>query len=439
MAAYEVNFDGLVGPTHNYAGLSYGNVASMRHRASTSNPRQAALQGLAKMKFLAEMGLKQAVLPPHQRPHLPTLRRLGFTGTDTQVLEQAHRQAPQLLAAACSASSMWAANAATVSASPDCADGRVHFTVANLIANLHRSIESQTTTRILRTIFADPSRFAVHDPLPAALHLGDEGAANHTRLCANHASAGVEIFTFGRVALDPSRPAPARFPARQTLEASSSIARLHQLDPGRTIYLQQHPAAIDSGAFHNDVVAVGNENVLLYHELAYLDPPKLDESFHLIQVPQQEVSLEQAVATYLFNSQLVTLPNGAMSLIAPMECRHDERVHAFIQEHLLQGDTPIRSVHFVDVRQSMRNGGGPACLRLRVVLTEDQLSAMRGAVLLTDALYDRLVSWVHKHYRDRLEPDDLRDHRLLEESLSALDELSGILRLGSIFEFQQSP
>ena len=27
--AYEVNFDGLVGPTHNYAGLSYGNVASL--------------------------------------------------------------------------------------------------------------------------------------------------------------------------------------------------------------------------------------------------------------------------------------------------------------------------------------------------------------------------------------------------------------------------
>ena len=51
--AREFNFDGLVGPSHNYAGLSFGNVASFSNVKSASNPKQAALQGLAKMRALA--------------------------------------------------------------------------------------------------------------------------------------------------------------------------------------------------------------------------------------------------------------------------------------------------------------------------------------------------------------------------------------------------
>ncbi|MDX2347040.1 MAG: N-succinylarginine dihydrolase, partial [Legionella sp.] len=30
-AVYELNLDGLVGPTHHYAGLAYGNTASLAH------------------------------------------------------------------------------------------------------------------------------------------------------------------------------------------------------------------------------------------------------------------------------------------------------------------------------------------------------------------------------------------------------------------------
>lgn len=448
MPATEVNFDGLIGPTHNYAGLSYGNLASRRHRLTVSNPKQAALQGLAKMKFMADLGLKQAVLPPHERPDLQTLRRLGFTGSDAQVVDKARRQSPMLLATCYSASAMWAANAATVSPSADTADGRVHFTPANLVSQFHRSLEPSATASILRVIFADEARFAHHLPLPACAQLGDEGAANHVRLCANHASPGIEMFVYGRSGFDAPDQGPRRYPARQTREASEAVARLHQLDQSNQLFIPQNPAAIDAGAFHNDVVAVGNENVLLYHADAFAEPisPRLRDAFRdqfgddpvLIEVPAADVSLDDAVNSYLFNSQLVSLPAGGMALLCPMESRETPGTRQFL-DRLLSSGTPIEAVHFVDVRQSMNNGGGPACLRLRVVLNEAELAAAAPGVFLTDSLYAALVKWVEKHYRERLDPNDLGDPRLLDEVRTALDELSQLLTLGSIYPFQGGP
>jgi succinylarginine dihydrolase len=432
-SAHEVNFDGLVGPTHNYAGLSYGNIASMRSKSSISSPKRAALEGLAKMKFMADLGLKQAVLPPHERPHIPTLRPLGFGGSDADVLANAAKHDPALLAAASSASAMWAANAATVSPSADTADGEVHFTPANLIGNLHRSIEAEMTMRIVRRIFADERHFAVHAPLPACLQLADEGAANHTRLFETYDQSGVEIFTFGR----EGDASPTRFPARQTLRASQVIARSHGLRPDRTIFVRQSSVAIDAGAFHNDVVAVGNRNLLLLHEKAWDHAAAAIESIRgqlpslrTIMISEADVPLEDAIASYLFNSQLVTLPDGSDALIAPTEARENPRVRAAIEGTRLP-------VHFVDVRQSMRNGGGPACLRLRVVLTEEELAATHPGVIFTDALHDHLTSWIDRHYRDELHPKDLAGPRLLDESRRALDELSQILGLGPIYDFQR--
>ena len=433
MTAYEANFDGLVGPTHNYAGLSYGNIASMRSRSSVSSPKRAALEGLAKMKFMADLGLKQAVLPPHERPHIPTLRRLGFSGSDADVLANAAEDEPIFLAAVSSASAMWAANAATVSPSADTADGKIHFTPANLISNLHRSIEAHATTRILRRIFADERHFIVHAPLPAASQLADEGAANHTRLCETYDQSGVEIFTFGR----EGDASPTRFPARQTLRASQAIARSHGLRPDRTVFVRQSSAAIDAGAFHNDVVAVGNRNVLLHHEGAWDDAAAAIEtirrqlpSLRAIMINEADVPLDAAITSYLFNSQLVTLPDGSDALVAPAESRDNPRVRAAIDQTGLP-------VHFVDVRQSMRNGGGPACLRLRVVLTKEELAATHPGIIFTDALHDQLKSRIDRHYRDELRPTDLADPNLLDETRRALDELTQLLRLGSIYEFQQ--
>jgi succinylarginine dihydrolase len=440
--AYEVNFDGIVGPTHNYAGLSFGNIASQRHALSVSHPREAALQGLAKMKFLADLGLKQGVLPPPVRPDLAALRRLGFEGSDAEILNKAAREDMRLLSAVYSASSMWAANAATVSPSADASDGRVHFTPANLVTQFHRSLEPPTTAATLKVIFADPDRFVHHDPLLAASAYADEGAANHTRLCASYGTPGIEIFVYGR---DASLVAsPSRFPGRQTLEACMALARLHHLDAAAAVFARQNPAAIDAGAFHNDVVAVGNQNVLFYHAAAYANLDSLKQELkskfeakanvplYLIEVSEAQVPLEDAIETYLFNSQLVTLPDGGMSLIAPMECRERPGVERFIAELIAQ-ENPIRSAHFLDVRQSMKNGGGPACLRLRVVLTEEELRRVHPGVMLTDELYEKLVAWVNQFYREQLRAEDLADPLLARESWDAIERLSTIMRLAAPF------
>ncbi len=444
MKHFEANFDGLVGPTHNYAGLSFGNVASQSNAAQVSNPRDAAKQGLKKAKALADMGLVQGMLAPQERPDLHTLRRIGFSGSDADVLNQAAKQAPVLLQACASASSMWTANAATVSPSADSADGKLHFTPANLVDKLHRSIEPVTTGNILKAIFADTKHFAHHEHLPEHPTFGDEGAANHTRLCHNYGDAGVEVFVYGRSVADPARPAPRKYPARQTLEASQAVARLHQLRDSHTVYLQQNPDVIDQGVFHNDVIAVGNQNVLFYHEQAFLETQaklteiesKMNGNMHFIEVPTAKVSVLDAVKSYLFNTQIITLSDGNMAIIAPTDCQENPAVYAYLNE-LVTLNTPIKAVHYFDVKQSMQNGGGPACLRLRVAMNDAELKAVNPNVMMNDALFARLNQWVDKHYRDRLSAADLADPQLIIESRTALDELTQIMQLGSVYQFQR--
>lgn len=444
MIAYEANFDGLVGPTHNYSGLSAGNIASLTYSQQASNPKSAALQGLDKMKALANLGLIQGVIAPQMRPDIKVLRRLGFNGSDCSVLQQAAQQAPKLLTSCSSASSMWAANAATVSPSADTYDRRIHFTPANLVSHFHRSIEHQTTSRILAAMFNDDNHFCHHQPLPASEQLGDEGAANHMRFCDHYGEQGVEMFVFGGYGFDPHQQTPTRYPARQTYEASAAIARLHQLDPQRVVMAQQNPLLIDQGVFHNDVISVGNQQVLFCHQYAFLNQTdvylqlqqKIGMDFSIIEVPNDVVSVDDAVSSYLFNSQLVTLPNGDVSLILPQECQHNPRIWLYVQQ-LLQARVGINRVDLFNLSQSMRNGGGPACLRLRVVLNEREQQAVNPAILLTDTLFKRLREWIDLHYRDRLVEADLADPALLLESHTALDELTYILSLGSVYDFQQ--
>jgi succinylarginine dihydrolase len=442
--AREYNFDGLVGPSHNYAGLSFGNVASFSNVKSASNPKQAALQGLAKMRALAARGFAQALLPPHARPDLRMLRRIGFSGTDADVLARAWREAPVILACAWSASPMWTANAATVSPSADSFDGRVHFTAANLNNKLHRASEHEQSTRTLRALFGNQQHFAVHDALPSTPAFGDEGAANHTRLAASHGGKGVQLFVYGRVEFDPAAPAPKRYPARQTLEASQAIARLHGLGAARTVFASQNPGVIDQGVFHNDVIAVGNGNVLFYHEQAFDDEAAVLNRLRVamdgvgaqlapVRVDTRAVPVADAVTSYLFNSQLLTKPDGAMALVIPHECRENQAVARYL-EQLVGSDGPIDELIEFDLRQSMRNGGGPACLRLRVALTDAEAQAMHQGVIMTEALYARLVGWVETHYRDRLEPKDLADPQLAIECALALEELMRILDLPGLYD-----
>jgi len=444
MDAQEVAFNGLVGPSHNYAGLSRGNVASETHAAHISRPKQAALQGLEKLRLLFERGVPCGLLPPQERPNTAFLRQLGFTGSDAEVLSAAAAH-PRLLASASSASCMWTANAATVSPGADTADGRVHFTPANLASKLHRTLEPDATARALRRVFPEGEHFAHHGPLPGGVHLGDEGAANHTRLSTTPGAAGLELFTYGRRAFGGGDE-PTRYPARQTLEASESVARRHGLAPGRALFLQQTPDAIDAGVFHNDVIAVGHDDLLLLHERAYVNQPAKLEALRrafpgelsVVEATEAELPLANAVGSYLFNSELLRTSAGARLLLAPRECAEDEPTARFIQRLLAAPGTPVDEVLHVDLRESMQNGGGPACLRLRVVMTLAQYQSVRRECLFDLQAHDDLTAWVERNYRDELSPEDLADPALLEESRRALDELTGILALGTDFyEFQR--
>lgn len=443
MNSFEVNFDGLIGPTHNYGGLSHGNIASSNNALKISQPRKAALQSLEKMQYLRSLGLKQGVLLPQQRPHLPTLKSLGFSGSDKRIIEQASNNAPELLASCYSASCMWTANAATVSPSADSADGKVHFTAANLSSMFHRSIEHPTTGKLLQAIFNNDDIFAHHEALPAGSHFGDEGAANHNRFAPAYGASGVQLFVFGRYAFRENKLATARFPSRQTYEASLAVSRSHLLNQDKVVFAQQNPEIIDAGAFHNDVVSVSNLNTFFMHEEAFVNKSEIqaelqkkygEQELHFIEVPTAKVSLQSAVKSYLFNSQLIQLEDG-MALILPEESRENAEVHAYLQ-WLETQDTPIKQINFVDVRQSMQNGGGPACLRLRVALNESELAAVNNKFLITDDSFATLSDWVNKHYREEISPDDLRDPSLAQESFAALDELTQIFDLGAFYDFQ---
>lgn len=442
MPTQEVNFDSIVGPSHNYAGLSRGNIASTDNAGLTSRPQEAALQGLGKMRRLHQLGFPQGILPPHERPDLCFLRSLGFRGNDAQLLDAAVKADPTLLATAYSASAMWAANAATVSPSADTEDKRIHFTPANLVQNLHRSLETPMTAKLLKRIFASDRVFDHHDPLPSHARFGDEGAANHSRFCRSHGAAGIELFVYGRDRLRDDLV----FPARQSREASQAVARLHRLREGRTVFAQQHPDAIAQGVFHNDVISVGHLQTLFLHEMSYLDQARvlnqLRDTLHevggelrVIEVAADEISLADAVRSYLFNSQLMQTADGKTILLAPEECRETASVWHYLET--LQESEVFHEIITFNLRQSMRNGGGPACLRLRVALSDEERCEVHPQCFFSEELDEELTIWIKRHYREELHPSDLADPQLLEESRRALDDLTNLLSLGSIYPFQQ--
>jgi succinylarginine dihydrolase len=402
MAITEINFDGIVGPSHNYAGLSFGNLASTRSTGHVSQPRAAALQGIEKMRANLGLGLTQGVFLPHRRPDRAWLTALGTTYEEAE---------PKIAASAMSASAMWAANAATVSPAADCADGKCHLTVANLKSMPHRSHEWTETLAQLQLAFANPA-FEVHAPVPVAF--GDEGAANHMRLAGDYDRPGVEIFVYG--------VGGGAFPARQNFEASKAIARLHKLDPERTIFAEQSEEAIAAGAFHNDVVAVANRRVLFAHEKAFANRDRiaaelerLFPEIQLVEVPAAEVSIADAVGSYLFNAQLVSPPDGETTLIVPSEARETPSVWSWLQRHVA-GNGPIRNVEIVDVRQSMANGGGPACLRLRVVADP---ATVDPRFLVDEAKLDRMASIIEACWPAEIHSGELQDGRLVAAIESA--------------------
>jgi succinylarginine dihydrolase len=342
-------------------------------------------------------------LLPHPRPHRGWLARLGTTIEDAD---------PVIAANAMSASAMWAANAATVSPAPDTLDGKCHLTPANLRTMPHRSNEWRSTLGQLLIAFRDGAHFQVHPPVPPA-----------------YGEPGIEIFVYG--------VSGGAFPARQHVEASKAVARLHLLNPERTIFVEQSAAAIAAGAFHNDVVAVANERVLFAHEEAFADKQPLTEAcqrlvpgFEYVEVAAADVPLTDAVSSYLFNAQLVTPPDGETTLMIPTEARNTPTVWRWIERHL-GGNGPIRRVEVVDVRQSMANGGGPACLRLRVVADP---ATVDPRFMVDPAKLDRLADVVRQYWPEQIHQDELQQPALIakvELARSALLEMLGLPELAA--------
>ncbi len=415
MKLQEINFDGLVGPSHNYAGLSLGNLAATKNAGDTSYPRAAALQGIAKMRGNMDAGLAQGFLLPLPRPNSRWLEALAADETTD----------PGLIAGAWSASSMWTANAATVSPAPDTADGKCHLTVANLVSMPHRSQEWPDTLAQLKLAFADESTFAVHGPVPACF--GDEGAANHMRFADEHGAPGLEVFVYGR--------SGGKFPARQHEQASRIVARKHGLDPERVLFVEQNPDAIAAGAFHNDVVAVANERVLFTHELAFADRQGTYDAItakcpgaQVVEVPADRVSLSEAITSYLFNAQLLTPPSGEMTLVVPEECRDSVPVWSWLQD-MLAGNGPIRHVKVVDVRQSMANGGGPACLRLRVVADPAKVDPR---FMLTQAKAEAMEGVISAYWPDQIDATDIGNEALADTIRAARTKMLDLLDLSEL-------
>jgi succinylarginine dihydrolase len=430
----EIIFVGLPGPTHNYGGLSADNVASSAHKGLVSNPKEAALQALELVRLLMSLGIEAAVLPPQLRPHLPLLRS-KFSGSDDEVIQAAAKNDPALLEKACSSSAMWVANAATVTSALDSADGKLHLTAANLETNLHRRIEAQDTHRVLAAIFAKVPDAVVHAPLPPKLR--DEGAANHMRLAPRHGVAGLNVFVFGT---DGSKGDAET--ARQTLAAAHAIAETHGVID--MLFIKQNPDLIRQGVFHNDVIAVANENILLAHELAFADGAETFsaiadeyEALHneppvILRIRESTLSVEEAVKTYFFNSQIVTTRNG-MVIIAPMEVKelYGGKAAKLMEKIRADDNNPINVVHYCDLRQSMRNGGGPACLRLRVPMNDQQVKALQANVNISanSTLLADLTALISTHYPDKIAPQDLANPELYHRCRSVLGDMGALMKL----------
>lgn len=434
----EVNIDALVGPSHHFGGVGVGNKASQNSTRKPSHPRRAALEGLRKAQVVAELGVPQYVLPPLRRPLLGYLQRLGFTGEFDEQCAQARHAEPSAYSATFSSAYMWAANAGTVAPACDCYDECTNILLANLSSSWHRWYEHSGRDIQLKRMFAgsDLNPF-IHPALPPVGPLRDEGAANHMRLCNVAGDIGLHVFVYGE---SEDGPRPKVNIARQTLAASRATARLLGLDPARTFFLQQHPDAIDAGVFHNDVIATSHRHLLIMHERAFINAEselqRLGEAFEsatgtalkIITVSEEELTLADAVKSYLFNSQLLTPAHDANSMVmlCAGQCQVMPPVRQLIRRWLTANDIPINDVRYVQLDESMSGGGGPACLRLRMPLPAEAIESFAPNYRLTDELLRRLIKLVDDFYPEQLKWESLSSSENLERYERAFLEFERI-------------
>ena len=430
--AYEVYFETLPGMTHCY-------------EDEIANPKEAALQLLNKMKFLDSLGIKQVVLPPQEHPYMPLLKRIGFEGTTKDKLTSLKKAAPWLIPQICMSSNH---RNATVCPSIDSANSHLHFTPANQASSFMRSQDTEPTNRLLKALFKNPVFFEIHPPLPAVEFFYDEGAKNHFRFCKNYGSPGVQLFTFGK-SYQPSLtplPFPEKIAARQSKEASEAITRLHRTYPGHNVFAFQNPNAIDLGTSHSDLLAISNQNLLLIHSRALWKQSDIIKQLKklvadvsgteltVIEITEKQLALKAALESHFFNSQIITLSDNSMTLISSNTCKEFES--GFLKEILEDNDNPIGSIHFVDLSEINKKGGGPASTCLQVVMNASELSEISESVFFRESLYHQLVDHVNKSYPTSLSITDLSDPNLYLKFMDSLNEICHILNLKGIYSFQ---
>ena len=441
MPQVEVNFDGLVGPTHHYGGLSFGNLASTEHKHHVSYPKMAALQSLAKMWTIHRLGIRQAFIPPMRRPNVNQIAQLGFAGGLQEILSSVYDYSPALLSMMCSASSMWAANIATVSPSCHTKDGKVNITPANLASQFHRYLECPDMTRMLNLIFENKDFFTVHRPVLSQDLFRDDGSANHMYLCEEYGAPGVECFVYSQAKNTQQDINPNYFPARQTQLASEAIIRKNQIKTNYSVLMQQNPIVVDAGVFHNDVIALHSKNILIFHDKAYINfninqwiesVSARVPNLYALCLEESDLNLNQSVKSYFFNSQIVSDDNNKMTLIMPMECQAFPEVQKIVRI-ILEADNAVEAAQYVDCGQSMQNGGGPACARLKVVMSVAAWEAIPDGFKLNEKRYHALKRWVNEYYPDQLTIEDLKNSVVIERGYEALRALEDIILLPDFY------
>jgi len=114
-----------------------------------------------------------------------------------------------------------------------------------------------------------------------------------------------------------------------------------------------------------------------------------------------------------------------MTLVVPSECQDNQPVWNWLQQ-MLAGNGPIRHVKVVDVRQSMANGGGPACLRLRVVADP---ATVDPRFMLDDAKAEAMEKVVAEFWPEQINPADIGSESLAATIRTARAQMLDLLGL----------
>ena len=397
--------DTIIGPTYHYGGLALGNTHSLDHKHVVANPKKAALQGLSKMKLLRDHGISQYVLPAYVRDYKGLVQ--GYynnQGDFEDNLKRLYDENLDIFSSFFSASSAWLANAWTMTPSIDSSDGRYHVSPASLNACFHRQLDVKQTIAILTNRLCSKTYITCHHPSP----FFDEGAANMIRLSAG--GKGLYLFVSGS-------SDTKRFKSRHDKRSWQRLVSQHQLDPDYVIYLTQHPDAIDAGVFHNDVISFGVDDLLVVHENAFVDQPNycdtiLERYFScfgtdltLIQIPDSILPLKDAVNSYFFNSQLVRKDDNRYLLLVPSRCKGLPVMDYFVSIVAKKWESQLE-IMVCDVEESIKNGGGPACLRNSMDVYDDPKLIFDDRYLFTLEKYDDFVRLVNQYYPSSLELND---------------------------------